>query len=406
MRAADSQSILNKSAIPNRTLSAVRNSNPSTLILSVGAFGCVGQPADIAAPSSGAVVPRQSVSAREGLVTCDVAVQTSTNTYRVRKASIDLPMTIRYSASSFVKFVFLAWGHDGKNPSRFAACQVPNSPQALAYFDAIFSRGTKPILQGSDQSIHVANSHARDRVGEARYVDADEGTCPSDGPIDYGCACSGSTCDGWATANTNSPDPSPSRLENQSPSRFDVKPGSGSFDPAGVRFKRGGTRCTLGGVGPICNTLPFDIVDGDPDATVSSSSEDYDPAVPTIWCVLQTQDAHFPSNTFGMISVHGTTNCTSDVASLRVYITLQIHTCVSWDISVCWWQTLAQGIAGPARGYSANAQAIVPCVLEGWYAATTQHDATWPPGYAPPFMSQRRLSDAGTTFTAGASSSE
>lgn len=231
----------------------------------------------------------------------------------------------------------------------------------------------------------MANSHARDRVGEARYVDVDEGICPSDGPIDYGCACSGSTCDGWETANTISLDPSPPMLENQSPSRFDMKPGSGLFDPAGVRFKQGGTHCTLDGVGPICNTLPFDIIDGDPNATVSSSSQYYDPEIPeTITCVLQTQNAHFPSNTFGMISVHGTTECDSPVASLRNYIGLQVHTCVSWDIGVCWWQTVAQGITGPGPGYYANAQAIFPCVLNGWYAASTLHDVTWPPGYSPP----------------------
>lgn len=78
------------------------------LVLTFAAFGCVGQPADIAAPSSSAAVPRQSVSAGEGFVTCNVAVQISANTYRVKQAPIQLPTTVRCVEIGQVRFSGMA----------------------------------------------------------------------------------------------------------------------------------------------------------------------------------------------------------------------------------------------------------------------------------------------------------
>ncbi len=305
------------------------------LALTLAAFACVGEPADIASPSRSAAVPRRSSSASDGFVTCDVAVQTSANTYRVRKASIELPMTIRDSASSLVKFMFLAWRHDGRDPARFAGCQVPNSPQALAYFEAIFRSGTTPIVPGSDQSVRVANSHARERPGQVRNVDVDEGTCPSDGPVDFGCGCSASTCAGWTTATVNSVEPQP-------PDQGDVE------------------------------------------MTVSSSSDYYDPEVipQIIVCTIHTDDAHWSDRSY-MISVHGWTNCTSPVKQLISTISLQKETCLDYDPTYCWFETLAYNIFGPwTNAYLLDAQAIAPCV-NGWYSGITAHSVVFGAPYVP-----------------------
>lgn len=312
----------------------------AALVLSFAAFGCVGQPADIAAPSKNAAVPRQSGSnseaqtAGKGFVTCDVAVRMSADTYRVKKVSVELPMTIRDSAASLVKFVFLAWRHDGRDPSRLAACQVPNSPQPLAYFDAMFRRGTAAIVEGSDQSVRVANSHARERRGKLRYLDVDEGECASDGPIDYGCTCSSSTCAGWTMATVNSAEPPPP-------------------------------------------------VEGDVQMSYSSSPDYGDPTPrPVIWCTLQTENVHITGTPgYGNnLSVHGWTDCSSEVG-LSLKIELQKEICLPYDI-YCWFQTAVSGAAGPMFGRDIDAHTNFNC-SEGWWSGVTTHDVTFGFFYIP-----------------------
>ena len=170
-----------------------RAAKGAALILTLVTLGCVRDVTEISSPSKNGVPDgRNSVGQSgkaEGFVVCDVGVRITTMSFRFRQESIRLSMPVPDSTES-VKFTFFAW-HDRTGPARLASCQVPNTPQALAFVRATFAQGIAPTNEF--KSLHY---HAPGSADKTQYLDVKDGGCLQ-GPVDFGCACSTDTCAGW-----------------------------------------------------------------------------------------------------------------------------------------------------------------------------------------------------------------
>ena len=293
----------------------------------------------------------------DGFVVCDVGVRITTMLFRIRQESIRLPMPVPDSTEA-VKFVFFAW-HDRTGPARLASCQVPNTPQALAFVRATFAQGIMPTNEF--KSLHYHDPGAADNT---QYLDVKDGSCLQ-GPVDFGCACSRDTCAGWtlvqATTKPTTPDVAPQ--SHSLSSSVQTVTGTPAFQ--------------------VDTTYDLDgmVISGDT-ADISADVSASDPPG-SFRCYGQTAYAHESMHYPSTINVEGWTDCRGNAMSiLSVFVDLQEEICV---YSECFWQIWAVSGLLPTRVYNDSyviANAWANC-SDGLWRGETLHLLVAPINYWP-----------------------
>lgn len=339
-----------------------RAAKGAALILTLVTLGCVRDATEISSPSkNGVYVGRNSVGQNgkvDGFVVCDVGVRITTMLFRIRQESIRLPMSVPDSTET-VKFMFFAW-HDQTGPARLASCQVPNTPQSLAFVNATFAQGN--VSTNEFKRLHYHQAGAADKT---QYLDVKDGGC-AQGPVDFGCACSSNPCAGWtlvqATTKATTPDVT-QQSHSLSPSVQTVA-GTPAFE-VDTTYDQDGI-----------------VISGDTaDISADLSAPDDPPG--SFRCDGQTdwphQSYHYPNT----INVEGWTNCHGHAMPiLSVFVSLEVEFCLS---DQCWWQIWAVSGLLPKTEIQESyveANAWTDC-MDGLWRGVTNHFAVAPPNYTP-----------------------
>jgi len=277
--------------------------------------------------------------------------------FRVRQESIRLPMPVPDSTEA-VKFMFFAW-HDRTGPARLASCQVPNTPQALAFLKATFAQGIVPTNEF--KSLHYHGPGAADKT---QYLDVKDGDCVQ-GPVDFGCACSSNTCAGWtlvqATTRATTPDVAPQ--SHSLSASVQTVPGTPAFQ-VDTTYDQDGM-----------------VISGD----TPEISADVSAPAGSFRCDGATDYPHQSLHYNTTINVEGWTDCGHVMNMLSVLVDLQVKICLSGQ---CWWQVWAVSGLLPHTVYSqpeVDANAWTNC-MDGLWRGETFHVAVAPINYTPLFF--------------------
>jgi hypothetical protein len=267
-----------------------------------------------------------------GLVFCDLAVLAPSGKYRVRTVPIKVPNHAIDPKQKTVKFGFRGWASGTPDPTRLAACQIPNTLAALQFFKTAFNVGSSPqplVAQSVKDLLSGAQAASAMSTDQAAMVyDGDGGSCDPLSIVDYGCGCVGETCSGWDDGGTVQEGPAPAES-------------------------------------PVTN-LFYD----------SSAEPGY--YLPPIYCYGQTDLPHVSRTVYSNVNVHGRTSCGVPLP-ISVGVVLQKEKSF-WFFY--WWSTLGYNFyANIATLAQTNAAAVCS---KGWWRGRSAHTIAFPLGYLPP----------------------
>lgn len=348
-------------------------------------MGCVAETSDVTAPKTAALAVS---TGDEGSISCDVAVRLSAEEYRTRKQSVEIPTVLADYSTGTVKFVLFAWRDEQTSPTRIVACQIPNSIEALAYFD-------DALAKASDQSAAASTSykslHSRSKtsVGNEHYVDVQEGECPQGGLIDYGCSCSASSCTGWNIEKVAHFDPSstapasvPGTNEPEKVEALDGTLELKSHRVAEMNFS----------MSRVPDTQPVNvIIDGEEfeganevegmTALYNVEPGGADPPPTSLPIIICGLDTDYPHGSY-YLNVHGWWQCTHPMPSLSVEVNIQYKSCLFWP--VCWWTTAPNppGWKGVANARYVEDNHATACI-DGEWRGRVKGKFISPPDYTP-----------------------